>query len=193
VLAVGVLILLAAAGTGAWLVFRHARPGPPSAAGGTASPAGPSAHSTASRRQGSSPAADAGRIPVAVAPWVPRQPPAPRVIAFLHRYFTAINRHSYRRFAVLLGPRMRQSLPAPAFYAGYRTTTDSAAMLTGLSAAGGGRVVADVSFTSHQAPADTPSRSRCTHWRVVMVLAPRNGGLVLTLPPPGYHASYQAC
>ena len=91
------------------------------------------------------------------------------------------------------GWQARRTLPAPAFYAGYRTTTDSAATLTGLSPAGGGRVVAYVAFTSHQAPSDTPSHSRCTHWRVVLVLVPRHGRLVLGPPLPGYHAAYQAC
>jgi hypothetical protein len=128
-----------------------------------------------------------------VAAGVSRHAPEPRVVAFLDDYFTAINRHSYRRFAVLLGPQMRQTLPGPAFYAGYRTTTDSAATLTGLSTTGGGKVRADVTFTSHQAARDTPTHSGCTHWRIILVLAPRNGRLVLQPPPAGYHASYQAC
>jgi hypothetical protein len=193
VLAVGVLILLAAAGTGAWLVFRHQHPGPASAADGGSAQASARSSSTASATPRSSPAASAGRIPVAVAPGVSRQAPEPRVVAFLTNYFTAINRHSYRRFVALLGPRMRLTLPAPAFYTGYQTTTDSAATLTGLSAAGGRRVAADVTFTSHQAAGTSPSHSRCTRWRIVLVLAPRNGRLALLPPPPGYHASYQAC
>ena len=119
-----------------------------------------------------------------MAPGVSRRAPEPRVVGYLGDYFTAINRHSYRRFAVLLGPRMRQTLPAPAFYAGYRTTTDSAARLTGLSPAGGGQVEADVSFTSHQAPGASPSRSGCTRWRIALVLAPQHGRLVLEPPPP---------
>lgn len=194
VMAVGVVILLAAAGTGAWLVFRHPHTsGPAGAAGGT--PAGEASRSpsTATATPASSPGASAGGGLVATAPGISRQAPEPRVLAYLNGYFTAINRHSYRRFAVLLGPQMRQILPAPAFYAGYRTTTDSDATLTRLSAAGGGQVRAGVAFTSRQAAGDSPSHSGCTRWRVVLALAAQHGKLVLEPPPPGYHASYQAC
>jgi hypothetical protein len=194
VMAVGVLILLAAAGTGAWLVFGHQHASGPAGAGGgprTQMASGPP--STAKATPTASPKPGTGSGLVAVAPGVSRQAPEPRVVAYLNDYFTAINRHSYRRFAVLLGPQMRQTVPAPTFYAGYRTTTDSAARLTGLSPAGGGQVEADVAFTSHQAPGDTPSRSGCTRWRIVLVLAPQRGRLLLEPPPPGYHASYQAC
>jgi hypothetical protein len=194
VMAVGVLILLAAAGTGAWLVFRQPHPsGRAGAGGGTHTHAASRSPSTAEATPTSSPKAGTGSDLVAVAPGLSRQAPEPRVVAYLNDYFTAINRHSYRRFAVLLGPQMRQTVPAPAFYAGYRSTTDSAATLTGLSPAGGGQVEADVAFTSHQAPGDTPSHSRCTRWRIVLTLAPQHGRLVLEPPPPGYHASYQAC
>lgn len=193
VLVVGVLILLAAAGTGAWLVFRHPHASGTGAGGGTHTQGASGPPSTAKATPASSPKASPGRGLVAVAPGVSRQAPEPRVVAYLDSYFTAINRHSYRRFAPLLGPQMRQTLPAPAFYAGYRSTTDSAARLTGLSPAGGGQVEADVAFTSRQAPGATPSHSRCTRWRIVLVLAPRHGRLVLEPPPPGYHASYQAC
>jgi hypothetical protein len=193
VMAVGVLILLAAAGTGAWLVFGHPHTsGPASAGGGTPTRGTSGSPSTAKATPTSSPRANAGGL-VAVAPGVSRQAPEPRVVAYLDDYFTAINRHSYRRFSVLLGPQMRQTLPAPAFYAGYRTTTDSAARLTSLSAGGGGQVQADVAFTSHQAPGVSPSHSGCTRWSIVLVLAPQHGRLVLEPPPPGYHASYQAC
>jgi len=193
-MAVGVLILLVAAGTGAWLVFRHPHAsGPAGAGGGTRTRSASGSPSTARATPTSSPKAGTGTGLVAVAPGVSRQAPEPRVVAYLNDYFTAINRHSYRRFAVLLGPQMKQTLPAPAFYTGYLTTTDSAARLTGLSRAGGGQVEADVTFTSHQAPGDSPSHSRCTRWRIVLVLAPQDGRLVLEPPPPGYHASYQAC
>jgi len=193
-MAVGVLILLVAAGTGAWLVFGHPRAsGPASAGSGTRSHAASGAPSTAKATPTSAPKRGTGTGLVAVGPGVSRQAPEPRVVAYLNDYFTAINRHSYRRFAVLLGPQMRRTVPAPAFYAGYRTTTDSAASLTGLSPAAGGRVEADVAFTSRQAPGDTPSHSGCTRWKIALVLAPQHGRMVLEPPPPGYHASYQAC
>jgi hypothetical protein len=191
-MAAGALILLAGAGTGAWLVFRHPHAAGTGAGGGTHAQGASGSPSTA-KATPASPKPNAGRGLVAVAPGVSRQAPEPRVVAYLDSYFRAINRHSYRRFALLLGPQMRQTLPAPAFYAGYRSTSDSAARLTGLSPAGGGQVEADVAFTSHQAPGATPSHSRCTRWRIVLVLAPRHGRLVLEPPPPGYHASYQAC
>lgn len=194
VMAAGVFVLLAAAGTGAWLVFRHPHAsGPAGAASGT--PAGQASLSpaTPTAAPASSPRASAGEGLVTAAPGVSRQAPEPRVIAYLNDYFAAINRHSYRRFAVLLGPQMRRTLPAAAFYAGYRTTSDSAATLTRLSPAGGGHIRAGVAFTSHQAASDSPSRSGCTRWGVVLVLAAPHGKLVLEPPPPGYRASYRAC
>jgi hypothetical protein len=190
VAALAVLVLLAAAGTGAWLTLRHPRAAavPPGAAGRT--------HTTSRPPRSTAPAATA-RPPatglVAVAPGVSRQAAEPRVVAFLNDYFTAINQHDYQRYSVLLGPLVRRVETAPVFSSGYRTTTDSAVTLTGISAPGGGRLAAAVTFTSHQAPADTPTRSGCTDWRIILVLAPQHGGLVLEPPPPGYHASYQAC
>jgi hypothetical protein len=195
VVALSVLVLLAAAGTGAWLALRHQPASvPPGAAGRTQSASRPSASaSEPSVTPSGSPTAGPGNGLVAVAPGARGQPSEPLVVTFLSDYFTAINQHSYPRYSVLLGPRVRQAETAPAFHAGYRTTTDSAITLTGISPAGAGQVAADVTFTSRQAAADSPSHSRCTYWQIILVLAPHHGGLVLEPPPPGYHASYRAC
>jgi len=190
--ALAVLVLAAAGGTLAWLTLRH--PGATPAAGGapgTPRPAprpSPSTSATPGR-----PPAGPGRRLVAVAPGAARQAAEPRVVGFLEAYFTAINTHDYQRYSVLLGPRVRRVETAPVFQAGYQTTRDSAVTLTGIAAAAGGQLAAAVTFTSHQAPADTPSRSGCTDWKIILVLAPRHGGLALQPPPPGYHASYRAC
>jgi hypothetical protein len=194
-MALAVLVLLAAGGTGAWLVLRQ----PQGAAGavGPARPATPSGSPLTPSRSPAGPsrpprAGHGGRL-VAVAPAAARQAAAPRVVAFLDAYFTAINAHDYQRYSVLLGRQVRRTETAPVFRAGYRTTTDSAVTLAGISAPAAGQLAAAVTFTSRQAPADSPSHSGCTRWRIVLVLAPRPGGLVLEPPPPGYHAFYRAC
>ena len=193
-LALAVLLLLAAAGTGAWLTLRHppAAQASPGAAGRT-TPGQPSPSHPAPSTPVRSTPPGAGPGLVAVAPGVSGEPAEPRVVAFLGDYFTAINTRDYQRYSVLLGPQTRRAETAPVFHAGYRTTTDSAITLTGISAAAGGQLAADVSFTSHQAPGDSPSHSGCTDWRIILVLAPHRGGLLLEPPPPGYHASYRAC
>jgi hypothetical protein len=197
-IALAVLVLLAAGGTGAWLTLRHshAAAAPTGAAGRTKTtppkttpPPSRSATATPAR----SPTASAGNGLVTVSPGVSRQAAEPQVVAFLGDYFAAINQHNYQRYSVLLGPRIRRAETAQVFHAGYRTTTDSAITLTGISAAAAGQLEAYVTFTSHQAAADSPSHSGCTDWSIILVLAPQHGNLVLEPPPAGYHASYRAC
>jgi hypothetical protein len=88
---------------------------------------------------------------------------------------------------------MRQDESASDFYAGYGSTTDSAAVLTAISATGSGSVGAAVTFTSHQLPADSPSGTACTNWSITLFLTQSGGRYVRAPSPPGYQAAYQAC
>ncbi len=134
-----------------------------------------------------------GRATVAVAPSAARDPAAASVASFLTSYFTAINAHDYQRFRALLGPQMQQIETAQRFAAGFRSTTDSGAVLIGLSALPGARHAAIVAFTSHQAPTDSPDHLACTHWTITLYLQPAAGTYVIGVPPAGYQASHQAC
>lgn len=196
--ALAVLILLAAGGTGAWLGLRHS---PTAASAGSSAPQHTTAPPPASTTPATTPSVTPTASPtssarsglVAVLPGVTRTGAEPQVVAFLNTYFTAINSHDYQRYSALLGPRVRRTETAPVFRSGYRSTTDSAVTLTGISATGAGQVAAGVTFISHQAAADSPSHSRCTDWNILLVLGKQHGMLLLQPPPSGYHASFRRC
>jgi len=170
----------AAYGTYAWLTHRHHAPASAGSAG-SPPPVSPSG----------SPAAGNGTV--AVAPAVARNPGAQPVVNLLTSYFTAINTHDYRAYSRLIDQRLRNGLTPARFQAGYGSTTDSRATLTGISTAADGRVTAAVTFTSHQRPEDGPDHSACTLWNITLFLEPQNDGFVLGPAPPGYHASHQPC
>jgi hypothetical protein len=130
---------------------------------------------------------------VAVAPAAARAPAAASVASFLTSYFTAINRHDYQRFRALLSQQMQQIETPQRFAAGFRSTTDSGAVLIGLSAAAGGRRAAIVDFTSRQSPADSPDHLACTRWTITLFLQPTAGSYLIGVPPTGYQASQRSC
>jgi hypothetical protein len=127
---------------------------------------------------------------VAIAPGVSQEPHAQQVADFLGRYFTAINRHDYQLYAALFDQQMQES--AQQFSDGYRSTVDSGATVTGISATAAG-LAATVTFTSHQNPADTTDGAACTNWDITLFLEQAGPGYLITRPPPGYHASQQPC
>ena len=134
-----------------------------------------------------------GGIRVAVAPTVAGNPALGGVLAFLDRYFTAINTHDYQAYASLLDQQvLEQSSPAK-FYSGDGSTTDSAATLNAISQANSGEVAAAITFTSRQQPAASPDQSACDNWSITVYLVPQGSGYLLALPPPGYQASYTSC
>jgi hypothetical protein len=118
------------------------------------------------------------------------QPGEAQVVSFLQSYFTAINNHNYAQYAALLVPSLR---PGPdQFQAGYGSTTDSAATLTGITGTGNG-VAATVKFTSHQSPSASPTGTGCNAWHITLFLEPRGSGYRIGPAAPGYHARYRAC
>jgi hypothetical protein len=118
---------------------------------------------------------------------------APRVEAFLNRYFSAINTRNYGEYNSLLDAQKQRADSQSAFDSGYATTKDSNEMLTGITGTGGGSLTANVSFTSHQSPADSPDQSACDDWQISLYLVPDGGSYVMTAVPAGYTASDTAC
>lgn len=119
---------------------------------------------------------------------------ASSVAAFLNQYFTAINNHDYQAYTSLLSPQAEQGLTQEQFDNGYDSTVDSAETLLGISTATNGDLVASVTFTSHQNPAESPDGDEsCTNWNISLFLEQDGGGYLIDEPPQSYHASYQAC
>ena len=123
-----------------------------------------------------------------------RDPNASSVAAFLGQYFAAINARDYQSYLSLLSPQLQQGMTQAQFDEGYRSTVDSNETLVGISTASDGDLAAEVTFTSHQNPADSPDQSKsCTNWDISLFLAQGSSGWVIDPPPSGYQASYQPC
>lgn len=131
---------------------------------------------------------------VTIAADVSQDPDASSVATFLNQYFTAINNHDYQSYISLLSSQDEQGLTQEQFDNGYGSTVDSAETLLGISTAANGDLVASVTFTSHQNPADSPDQQEsCTDWNISLFLEQGGGGYLIDKPPPSYHASDQAC
>jgi hypothetical protein len=181
--ALAALAALATGGLGAWWISGHnARVRPTSAGVQSASP-------SASRRAAPQPTAASDAV--AIAPALAGNPAARGVAAFLRTYFGAINSHNYSVFSGLFVPQIRESLDH--FDAGYRSTTDAGARLTGLSTTGAQSLAATVTFTSRQNPEDSPNDAACDTWNVVLTLESTGAGYLITPSPAGYQPSVQAC
>jgi hypothetical protein len=165
----------------------HAPPGARAAAGGS----GAASVSGTPRPAASLP--PGGVSDVAVAPTLAGNAALSRVMALLHRYFSAINQHDYAAYARLLDPRVLVRTPASAFYSGYASTIDSDETLAGISATDSGGVAAAITFTSHQQPSASPDHSTCDNWSITLYLVPEGAGYLIAPPPSGYQASYVSC
>jgi hypothetical protein len=131
---------------------------------------------------------------VTIAGDVSQDPDVSSVATFLNQYFTAINDHDYQSYISLLSPQDGQGLTQEQFDNGYGSTVDSAETLLTISTAANGDLVASVTFTSHQNPADSPNQQEsCTDWKISLFLEQGGGGYLIDKPPASYHAGYQAC
>jgi hypothetical protein len=115
------------------------------------------------------------------------------VLAFLDRYFSAINRHDYSAYQRLLGPQMRAQIPRSRFDAQVATTADSDAVLTGIRHTQSQLIAASITFTSHQDLADSATDSRCTDWTITLYLQSAGSSFLMEVPPPSYSALSAAC
>ncbi len=130
---------------------------------------------------------------VTIAPGAATAPHEAAVVAFLNRYFHAINRHDYGAYERLFGPALRGGLSVTKFSAGYGTTRDSAETLRSIRVIGAGQIDALVTFISHQQATDSPTNTTCTGWRISLYLIRQGGRYVLGTPPEGYQPSYHSC
>jgi hypothetical protein len=130
---------------------------------------------------------------VAVSPAARADSAEPAVAAWLDHYFTAINSRDYQAYVSLLNAQEAADESQSDFDSGYGTTTDSAATLTSISDLGGGGEAADVSFTSHQSPAQSVNDSSCDTWAITIYLEPSGSSYAEVPPPAGYHSRYESC
>jgi hypothetical protein len=157
--------------------------GAPTVAGGTgpspAPPPGPSGSAGSSGSPGSSgPSGTPGPVVVRVAPALQARAETPGVVALLSAYFTAINRRDFEAAQRTLVPRAGLPTTAAEFRRRYRSTVDSDVVLVGLRAGPDRDLVASVTFTSQQAPVDSPDRvSSCLRWSIDYPLVQADGGL----------------
>ena len=121
-----------------------------------------------------------------IAPAAAGQPHVNRVATLLDSYFSAINRHDFQAYSSLFIPAIRVSLHN--FGAGYQSTRDSRARLTGLATTGPQGLAVMVTFVSHQNPADSPDHAACDRWHVTLFLKHGGGSYHIRRHQPGFPA-----
>ena len=205
---IAVAVLAVGGGVAFWLTYGHragnsapsAQTGPSGTGSqGSHGPSSPALSPTPTPTPTSTPTPTPVTTPtssgslVTVAPGVAQEPDASQVESYVINYFTAINNHSYQQYQALLDRKMRRDESPQEFSSGFHSTTDSHAVLSAISGISPGQVDAAVTFTSHQLPADSPSKTACTDWSITLYLRKQGGRYVLGPAPPGYHAVFQAC
>lgn len=134
-----------------------------------------------------------GAAVVTLGPGVSGQPAAAAVAAFAGQYFNAINDHDYQAYISLFTPSGQQGLSPQAFNTGSSSSTDSGETLVVLSPAQHGKTAATITFTSHQNPSQSATKTACTVWRITLYLRPVGTSYLIGRPPGTYHASSKAC
>ncbi len=207
---VAVIVVLAAGG-GAYAIAHSlgknstaqppARPatGGSTPAGGTATGGTPAGGSSSSGgpRQATTPAGSPTPSPtlslVTIGPGVASSAAQPQVETLLSHYFHGINTRDYAEYASTLNPAQQAKQSQSTFNSGYATTTDSGMTLTNLASSGGGGLVATVTFTSHQSPAQSVDHSACNTWTLNFYLVPQGTGYLIGPAPPGYQPTHSDC
>lgn len=133
-----------------------------------------------------------GNNVVAVAPDAAQNPAAADVVQVLTAYFTAVNQRDYNQYRAQHTRAVRNKMTRSEFTTGFRSTEDSQIMLLNLTPADDGRLIALVSFVSHQNAADGPSGQTCTSWTVGKFLETEGNALRIGKAPFGY-SNYEAC
>jgi hypothetical protein len=204
------VIVVLGAGGGAYALTRPSRPGTPTAgqsagpaatsapAATTTAPTAPTAATSDTAVPSASPSPSPTPSPtrtgtVQVVPAAANDPAEPQVLAYVTRYFNAINAHDYNAYYRLLDAQEQAGESRASFDSGYATTKDSHEVLTGIEDTGGGDVTANLSFTSRQNPSNSVDSSACNTWQISLYLVPQGSGYVQTAPPSGYHSSYGDC
>ena len=116
----------------------------------------------------------------------------PQVETLLSHFFHGINTHDYAEYASTLNPAQQARQSQSTFQSGYATTTDSGMTLTTLASNGSG-LVATVTFTSHQSPAQSVDHRACNTWTLNFYLVPQGTGYLIGPAPSGYQPSHSDC
>ncbi len=167
-LAVTVVVFAAAAGAG--LLVRELQPAAGAGGGGSiatnAPPRGP----------------EPGPTTVALVEDVLAHPDAARVRTVLQKYFDAINAGDYRLWRSTVTTQRARDAGEAAWREQFRSTLDGSIVVHRLEPRAGGGLVALLSFTSLQDPADAPPELpvRCLRWRVSYPLSDEGGELRLS-------------
>ena len=207
-------VVVLAAGGGAYAIAnslgKHSGTQPPSQpgagsttpAGGTSSgggstPAGGGSSSGASPKQAGGSAGSPTPSPtlslVAIGTGVTASAAEPQVETLLSHYFHGINTRDYAEYASTLSPAEQAKQSQSTFESGYATTTDSAMTLTSLTSDGAAGLVATVTFTSRQSPAQSVDHSACNAWTLNFYLVPQGTGYLIGPAPSGYQPSHSDC
>jgi hypothetical protein len=117
----------------------------------------------------------------------------PQVETLLSHFFHGINTHDYAEYASTLNPAQQARQSRSTFESGYATTTDSGMTLTTLASNGADGLIATVTFTSHQSPAQSVDHSACNTWTLNFYLVPQGTGYLIGPAPSGYQPSHSDC
>ncbi len=153
---------------------------------------------------------DAAQRPTTTPTVAPDEQPGPRTVSFaagavdhpqreevralLQEYFYAINLGDYWRWATTVVDERVASTSEQAWRDEYRTTTDGSIRVLRLEPRPGGGVLALLTFTSVQDPADAPPDAPfgCLRWRVTYPVVTEFGQLRLGRAEPGT-SLYEPC
>ncbi len=191
------VIAVLAAGGGAYAIANslgtHSATQPPATPStGSTTPAGGGSSSAASPNQAGrtspSPATSLVTIGQGVA-----SAAVPQVEALLSHYFHGINARDYAEYASTLNPAEQARQSESTFKSGYSTTTDSGMTLTSLASNGAAGLVATVTFTSHQSPAQSVDNRACNTWTLNFYLVPQGTGYLIGPHPSGYQPTHSDC
>jgi hypothetical protein len=197
---VAAAVVAALGGLVAWLLTGqsapHERPAAQSSVSagqrGTTGPASPSSPAAPSQQASTHHAKASNPDAVALGPRAAGQPGAHHIAAFLATYFAAVNNHDYHAYIGLFDPQARPIQSKQQFLAGFGSTKDSGAKLVGISPAAAGPA-AEITFDSHQRPADSATQTACTTWHITLFLETHGRTYLVGSAPASYRAQATPC
>ena len=190
-------IVVLAAGGGAYALAnslgKHSAQSPTQPSTGSTTPASGGSSSAGSPKQAGSQTASPAPSLVTIGPGVTSSAAEPQVETLLSHYFHGINTRDYAEYASTLNPAQSAKQSQSTFESGYSTTTDSGMTLTSLASDGSAGLVATVTFTSHQSPAQSVDHSACNAWTLNFYLVPQGAGYLIGPAPSGYQPTHSDC
>jgi hypothetical protein len=111
----------------------------------------------------------------------------------LDRYFGGINSRNYSEWASAVNAQEQANNPPSSFASGYATTKDSGIVVDSITDNGDGTLTVSISFTSHQAAANSVDGvSTCNHWQQTLPVVPQGSGFVVS-PPSSADTTHTDC